>query len=83
MTPEQLDIIIATNKRIVSARLVLAEAEAFKELILDYLSTVKVDIVESQTKVQTSIDVALLNIASHLTPPEPPRRNPKPSTKWI
>ena len=49
MTPEQLDIIIATNKRIVSARLVLAEAEAFKELILDYLSTVKVDIVESQT----------------------------------
>jgi hypothetical protein len=57
MTPEQLEIIIATNKRIVSARLVLAEAEAFKELIFDYFSTVKIDIVEGQTKVQAFISL--------------------------
>ena len=48
MTPEQLDILIATNERIASARLVLAEAEAYKELVLKYLADVKVDIEESQ-----------------------------------
>lgn len=57
MTPEQLDIIIATNKRIASARLVLVEAEAYKELILDYLSQVKVDIVESQISLRVKLDV--------------------------
>jgi len=40
---------MAANERITSARLVLAEAEAYKELVLKYLADVKVDIVESQT----------------------------------
>ena len=49
MTPAQLEIFMAANERITSARLVLAEAEAYKELVLKYLADVKVDIVESQT----------------------------------
>ena len=48
MTPAQLEIFMAANERIASARLVLAEAEAYKELVLKYLADVKVDIVESQ-----------------------------------
>tara|TARA_Y100001951_G_scaffold76430_1_gene63595 strand:+ start:1000 stop:1179 length:180 start_codon:yes stop_codon:yes gene_type:complete len=56
MTPEQVEIIIETNKRIASARLVLAEAEGYKKLILSYLSQVKTDIEASQTRLQELID---------------------------
>jgi len=56
MTPEQLAILIATQERIASARLVLAEAEAYKELVLKYLADVKVDIVESQATLQALVE---------------------------
>ena len=58
-TPEQLaalEIIIETDKRIASARLVLAEAEEYKELILSYLDQVKVDMEENHTRLQAFID---------------------------
>ena len=58
-TPEQLaalEIIIETDKRIASARLVLAEAEEYKGLILSYLDQVKVDMEENHTRLQAFID---------------------------
>ena len=56
MTPAQLEIFMAANERITSARLVLAEAEGYKKLILSYLSQVKTDIEASQTRLQELID---------------------------
>ena len=55
MTPEHLTILIETNERIASARLILAEAEAYKALVLSYLAQVKLDIVDSQTQLQELI----------------------------
>ena len=58
MIHDHLKIYLAATERIASARLVLAEAEAYKELVLKYLADTTTSIKETQLDLQAKLTPA-------------------------